>query len=138
MGDYKNPKKKNHSREDGKKNRETKTKESKENLRGILQATFLQARIWILFGLIVPGLYALIMNEPILFTVHRGLYLIGVTLGIHAIVKSFFKKPWGMKDKEKRRIENERVRNLRNREIYRGFMVMGVALLLEIIDYYIL
>jgi len=96
-----------------------------------------EAGIWIFSVIVIAGIYAIIMESPILFTMHRSLYLIGMALGIYAIVESIVKKDRSLKEKEARKQEGERVRKRRNIGIYRGFMVMGAAFILELIDYFI-
>jgi|GEM_PF-1994656 len=99
---------------------------------------FKEAGIWIFSVIILGGIYGIIMGSPLLFTMHRSLYVIGMALGIYAILESIIKKDRSLKEKEARKLEAERVRKRRNMGIYRGFMVMGAAFILELIDYFIL
>ena len=105
---------------------------------GITKSILREAGIWVIFGIIISGIYSMIIGIPFLFTMHRSLYLIGMGLGIYAIIKSLVIKQRGLKDKEARKQEADRVRKLRNIEIYRGFTVMAVALILELFEYFIL
>lgn len=105
-----------------------------EMTRSILQ----EAGIWVIFGIVISGIYAMIIGRPFLFTMQRSLYVIGVGIGVFEILKSLIIKQRGLKDKEARRQEADRVRKLRNIGIYRGFMVMAVALILELFEYFIL
>ncbi len=104
-----------------------------EATKGLLR----EAGIWIFSVIIITGIYAIIMGSPLLFTVHRSLYIMGMALGIYAIVESIIKKERGLKEEEARRKEAERVRKRRNIGIYRGFMVMAGAFILELLDYFI-
>lgn len=102
---------------------------------GITKQSFREAVIWIFSVLVITGLFAIIMGRPFLFTIHRSLYLVGLALGVYAILESIIKKERGLQGREERRAENERVRRIRNIGIYRGFIVMAAAALVEILDY---
>ncbi len=104
---------------------------------GITKKNLREAGIWIVSVIIITGIYAIIMGAPLLFTVHRSLYIMGMALGIYAILESIIKKDRGLKEEEARKQEGERVRKRRNVGIYRGFMVMGAAFMLELLDYFI-
>lgn len=101
----------------------------------ITKQSFREAVIWIFSVLVITGLFAIIMGRPFLFTIHRSLYLVGLALGVYAILESIVKKERGLQGREERRAENERVRRIRNIGIYRGFIVMAAAALVEILDY---
>lgn len=134
MGNSKKNKRKKHNTNKTLKKQNQRTNQSFwESIKGISR----EAGIWIISVIIIAGIYAIIMDNSLLFTIHRSLYLIGVALGIYAILESFIKKEWGLKDKEARTQEAERVRKRRNLGIYRGFMVMGAAFVLELIDYFL-
>lgn len=110
----------------------------KEDFGTITKRTLREAGIWIFSLIIITGLYALIMGHPLLFTMHRSLYMIGMALGVYAILESIIKKDRNLKEEKAKKEEAERMRKMRNIGIYRGFMVMGAAFVLEMIDYFIL
>ncbi|NBG87374.1 hypothetical protein [Isachenkonia alkalipeptolytica] len=134
MGSSKNNRnKKGNTKKTGK----SKKQSQGENFWSITGRTLREATIWIFSVVIITGLYALIMGNPLLFTIHRSLYMIGMALGIYAILESIIKKNRNLKEEKAKKEEAERVRKQRNIGIYRGFMVMGAAFILEIIDYVI-
>lgn len=126
----------NRKKQKNKKGRKKQYK-SQQSFGEITKTTLREAGVWIFSVIIVTGFFAFITGRPLLFTIHRSLYMIGMALGIYAILESIIRKDRSLKEKEARSREGQRVRKLRNIGIYRGFIVMGAAFVVELFDYFV-